>query len=75
MKIELRVKKGGVPLYQGAHEIIDADSFGRAFADVWAQLRDRRLQKATSIGALMEVLNDDLIEDLNGAQIELEKPK
>ena len=40
---------------------------------MWAQLQDRRLQKTTSIGALMEVLNDDVLEELNGAQIGLEK--
>ena len=48
-------------------------SFGRAFTDVWAQLQDRRLQKTTSIGALMEILNEDVVEELNGAQIGFEK--
>jgi hypothetical protein len=37
------------------------------------QAQDRRLQKTTSIGALMEVLNDDMLDELNGAQIGLEK--
>jgi hypothetical protein len=37
------------------------------------QLQDRRLQKTTSIGALMEVLNEDVLEELDGAQINLEK--
>ena len=74
MKIKLVIrKKKGIALYEGMHEIIDAESFGRAFADVWAQLQDRRLQKTTSIGALMEVLNDDVLEELDGAEIGLEK--
>jgi hypothetical protein len=73
MKAKLVIKKKGVVLYEGVHEIADAESFGRAFADVWAQLQDRRLQKTTSIGALMEVLNEDVLEELNGAQIGLEK--
>ena len=73
MKTKVVIKKKGVALYEGVHEITDAESFGRAFADVWAQLQDRRLQKTTSIGALMEVLNDDVLEELDGAQIGLEK--
>jgi hypothetical protein len=31
------------------------------------------MQKTTSIGALMEVLNEDLVGELNGAQIGLEE--
>jgi hypothetical protein len=73
MKVKLIVRKGATALYEGAHEIVDAESFGRAFADVWALMQDRRLQKTTSIGALMEVLNEDVLEELNGARIDLEK--
>lgn len=74
MRIRLIIRKRkGPALYEGVHEITDAESFGRAFADVWTQLQDRRLQEATSIGALMEVLNDDVVEELDGAQIGLEK--
>ena len=36
-------------------------------------MQDRRLKKTTSIGALMEVLNDDLVAELNGAQIGLKE--
>ncbi len=73
MKIKLTIGKRGTALYEGVHEITDAESFGRALADVWMQAQDRRLQKTTSIGALMEVLNDDMLDELNGAQIGLEK--
>ena len=73
MKIKLTISRKGAALYEGVHEVTDAESFGRAFADAWVQLQDRRLQKTTSIGALMEVLNDDMLEELNGAQIGLEK--
>jgi hypothetical protein len=73
MKVKLSIRKNGANLYEGAHEITDAESLGRAFADVWAQLQDQRLQRTTSIGALMEVLNDDMVDELNGAQIGLEK--
>jgi hypothetical protein len=74
MKVKLSISKGrGTPIYEGVHEISDAETFGRAFADVWAQLHERRLQSTTSIGALIEVLNEDVVEDLNGARIEMEK--
>ncbi len=73
MKVKLSIRKKGATLYEGAHEIIDAESFGRACADVWAHIQDRRLQKTTSIGALMEVLNEDVVEELNGAHIGLDK--
>ena len=63
----------GPALYEGVHEITDAETFGRAFGDVYAQLQDRRLQKATSIGALMESLNDDVLKELDGVEIALEK--
>jgi hypothetical protein len=72
MKVKLRIRKGAT-LYEAVHTIIDAESFGRAFADVWVQLHNRRLQKATSIGALMEVLNESVVEELNGAHISLDK--
>jgi hypothetical protein len=73
MVMKLIIKKKGTALYEGVHEITDAESFGRAFAAAWAQLQDRRLQKSTSIGALMEVLNEDLLGELDGAQIGFEK--
>ena len=69
MRLKLSLRKEGAVLYEGVHEVTDAETFGRAFASVWTQMQDRRLQKTTSIGALMEVLNEDLLEELNGAQI------
>jgi hypothetical protein len=73
MKLKLSIGKEGAVLYDGVHEVFDAETFGRAFASVWTQMQDRRLQRTTSIGALMEVLNEDLVGELNGAQIGLEK--
>jgi hypothetical protein len=73
MKLKLSISKEGGVLYEGVHEVIDAETFGRAFAEMWTQMQDRRLQKTTSIGALMEVLNEDVVEELNGAHIGLEK--
>lgn len=73
MKIKLVIRKRGTTLYEGIHEVTDAESFGAAFAAAWAQIEDRRLQKTTSIGQLMEMLNEDVIEEVNGAQIHIEK--
>jgi len=74
MKIKLTIRKrAGEVLYEGMHEIVDAQSFGRAFIDVWARVQDQRLQKTTSIGALMEVLNEDVIGELDGASIAMER--
>jgi hypothetical protein len=73
MRLKLSLRKEGAILYEGVHEVIDAETFGRALASVWTQMQDRRLQKTTSIGALMEVLNEDLVAELNGAQIGLKE--
>jgi hypothetical protein len=73
MKIKLRIQKSGAPLYEGAYDICDADSFGAACAHAWTQLRERQFSGATSIGALYEGLNDQLLDNLIGAQISLSK--
>lgn len=74
MNLRLSIRgKNGTALYEGAHEIVDAESFGRAFADVWARMHDRQLQNSTSIGALMEEINEGVLEDLDGAEIGLRK--
>jgi len=35
----------------------------------WAKLREQKLQKATSIGALYDTLDEHLIDELQGAEI------
>jgi len=59
MRVRLQIKKAGAALYEGAYDIADADSFGSACADAWGRLREQRLRKATSIGALYEALDLD----------------
>ncbi len=73
MKIKLVIRKKGIVLYDGIHEITDAESFGGAFACVWAHLEDQRMQKSTSIGELMEVMTESMLEELNGAEILIDK--
>jgi hypothetical protein len=51
--------------------VTDAESFGQACADVWFRLQDRKMQQESSIGALVEHLDDAVIEQLDGACISL----
>ena len=73
MRVKLQIKKDGAPWYQGVYEIFDAASFGEACADAWAQLREQKLQKATSIGALYDTLDEHLIDELQVAEISFGK--
>lgn len=73
MKIELRVTKDGTSIYTGVHEVFDAESFGKAWADAWLALRQERLGKESSIGALFEHIDDGVLDALNGADISLRK--
>jgi len=73
MKVRLRITSGGTFLYTGAYDVVDADSFGQACADAWSKLRAMQMNKETSIGALMENLDDMVLDQLNGAHIQLER--
>jgi hypothetical protein len=73
MNVRLRVKKKGALLYDGEHEIVDQDSFADAFAKVWQGLRQRRLEATTSVGELMDIINDEVLDELHGAEIRLEQ--
>jgi len=65
--MKLRVTKADAILYEAVHDIQDAESFGATCGEVWEQLRAQRLEKATSIGALYDVLNDNVLDQLQGA--------
>jgi len=73
MKVKLRIKKKGTLLYEGEHEIIDQDSFAAAFAKVWQGVRQKRLEATTSVGELMDIINDEVIDQLHGAEISIER--
>jgi hypothetical protein len=73
MQVRLRISKDRATLYEAGYDISDAASFSAACADAWAKLRERRLAQATSIGALMEELDDNVLDQLSGAQISLQK--
>ena len=73
MKVKLRISKDEAALFEGIYDIADAESFGRACADAWLRLRDRRLGQANSIGALFEALDERLLDELHGAEISIAK--
>jgi hypothetical protein len=73
MKVKLRIRKDGKALYEGIYDVSDAESFGKACADAWTELRERRLAKASSIGALFDELDERLLDELYGADISLSK--
>lgn len=72
MKIRLSIRKDNAELYNGVHEIGDAESFGAACAEAWGTLRDEHLRKETSIGALMENFDGNVALQILGATIGLE---
>ena len=65
----MQIAKDGAPLYSGDYEIKNAESFGEACSDAWQQLQRAQLSRETSIGALMEHLNESVLNQLNGASI------
>lgn len=72
MKMRLRISKHGALLYEGSHDVVDADSFSKAWLDAWWKLRQQQMQKERSIGALIEHLDASVLDQLNGAQINLD---
>lgn len=69
MKIRLQVAKDGTSLYAGAYEVEDAQSFGEACSDAWQQMQQAQLNQETSIGAVMEHVNDSVLDQLDGSTI------
>jgi hypothetical protein len=73
MNVKLRIEKKGTSVFEGTYDVTDSDSFGQACADAWTQIRTNRLGKATSVGALMEMLNQNVLDEIVGAKISVSK--
>ena len=69
MKVKLQITKDGASLYAGAYEIKDAQTFGNACSDAWQQVQQAQLERETSIGAVMEHVNDSVLDQLDGSTI------
>ena len=72
MRLKLTISKDRADVCSGIYEVVDAESFGRACADAWTKLRERLVERETSIGALMEDLDDGVLERLTGAILRVE---
>jgi hypothetical protein len=73
MRVKLEVTKGGKRLHEGVYEVDDNESFGAACADMWVKIREQCAAKATSIGALMDTMHESVLDELNGAEIRLQR--
>jgi len=73
VKVKLKILKSNVPVYEGIYDIRDANSFGKACADAWDHLCERKFESATSIGALYEALDEGVVNEIRGTQILLEE--
>jgi hypothetical protein len=73
MHIKLKITKAGTFIYEGIYDVADAESFGNACADAWWNLEQQQMEKESSIGALMEHLEHDVLNQLQGAHITLER--
>jgi hypothetical protein len=72
MKVNLRIRRNDRLLYSGTHDVVDADSFGKACAQAWWKIRQQELDKQTSIGALMEHLDGNVLDQLCGSAITID---
>lgn len=73
MKVKLEVRKTDAKLLEGTYTVTDANSFGKACADLWQRLEAIEFDRASSIGALMEQLGQNASEILDGAMISISR--
>ena len=73
MQLRLELQSRGDVVFTKSYSVQDATSFGAAFADAWQRLEAERLNRATSVGALMEELGEGIFDLLDGAVIRLSK--
>jgi hypothetical protein len=72
VQLKLSVTRRGTPIFAATYQVSDAGSFGAACSDIWEKLNERKIAKASSIGALYDSLEDSKAADLRGLRIELE---
>lgn len=73
MRVKLTIVKSGKALHEGIYDLDDKTSFGAACAEAWTGIRERCAAEASSIGELMETMNESVIDELDGAEIKLTK--
>lgn len=72
MKLALRIAKAGTALYAGVHDVTDAETFGKACADAYAEIMQERFRKEGNIGVLMEDIENEA-GLLDGVRITVER--
>lgn len=73
MKVRIRLTKQADVVYEGVHLATDAQAFGTAFENIWDALHARRMEQATSVGELMSRIAEDVLDDLDGATVSIER--
>ena len=73
MKVRIKLTKHQEVVYEGIHAATDAAAFGAAFTAVWDALHARRMEQSTSIGELMSRIAEDVLDDVDGATITIER--
>lgn len=73
MKFVLDLTKQGQLLGQHVCDVNDAESFAAACRELWTDLERRSLERATSIGDLMENVNQEAFVQLDGAVLAFRK--
>lgn len=71
MRARLRITKNDSLLYEGIHDIADAESFGSACSNAWNSVVERKFSDASSIGALQESLGENMLRELDNIKIQL----
>ncbi|MEZ5785752.1 MAG: hypothetical protein R3D62_04555 [Xanthobacteraceae bacterium] len=73
MKFVLDLTKQGQTLGRHICDVNDAESFAAACGELWSDLERRSLEQATSIGDLMENVNEGVFLQLDGAVLSFSK--
>lgn len=74
MKVRLQLHKDGAVLQEGVYDVSDAETFGAACAQVWKQVIESKFLNASSVGALYDMLDENVLDQLQGATITISKP-
>ncbi len=69
MTATLRITKNDSLLNEGIHDIADAESFGSACSNAWNCVVERKFSNASSIGALQEMLGENMLRELGNIKV------
>jgi len=69
LRIRLEIRKDREKLFEKVYKVSGGAEFGAACADAWQQLRTKELERTTSVGAMMDMLDASVLDVLDGAVI------